>query len=72
MRWRFSTYHRVTGQEMNDDCSFGQCGIEGTVKVGDKVFTWKMGLYNTMETTYPDGRSKLLGGAYSDDPSSGN
>jgi hypothetical protein len=71
VRWRFGTHHRLTGREVHENYRFGQCGIEGKVKVGDRVFTWKLGLYNTMETTYPDGKPKLLGGTYSDEPSEG-
>ncbi len=71
VRWRFQHYHRITGTEVHDSYSFVGCGIEGKVSVGNKTFEWRSEPFNTMETNYPDGKWKVLGGEYSDDLSAG-
>ncbi len=69
-RQAFAHYHPITGKEMHDYYAYFSCWVHGTIRLTDgKTFRWKLNSGNLLETDYPDSRRKVLGGAYTDDPS---
>jgi hypothetical protein len=62
LRKQFRTYHVLGQGDVHDHYSVFQCWIKGTVKVDGKTFTWESRPGNLMETDWPDGVKKMLGG----------
>jgi hypothetical protein len=69
VRAQFRTYHKLHEGEYHDYYLQYPCWIHGTIEVDGKTYTFSSELGNTMQTTWPDGISKELGGKYTDDPS---
>lgn len=69
VRKQFRIYHKLRQDEYHDYYLNYPCWIHGTVEVGGKTYTFSSELGNTMETTWPDGVKKMLGGKHTDDPS---
>lgn len=65
----FSTYHEVTPFELHNNYLWAPCYIDGAVQFRGKKFKWRIRVGNTLETAFPDGKWKVLGGAYTDTPS---
>ncbi len=65
----FSDYHELTSRELHDHYLWAPCYVDGIARVGARTFNWRIRAGNTLETTYPDGKKKVLGGAYTDSPS---
>jgi hypothetical protein len=69
VRFQFRTYHELAEGEAHANYLIYPCWINGTIVVDGKTYTWSSQLGNTMETTWPDGVKKTLGGKPTDDPS---
>ncbi len=67
----FRTYRELRPREMHDNYLYVPCGIEGTVIVNGKTYTWSTQIGGTLDTTWPDGIEKTLGGEATDDLSEG-
>ncbi len=61
IRARFRWFHPLHEGEFQS-ISYVQCGYQGTVRVGDRTFTWNSYEGEYMETTYPDGKPHRLAG----------
>jgi hypothetical protein len=66
VRSRFRTYHRLTQDELHDRYILAPCWVDGELTIKGKTYTWRARPGNTIETTYPDGAAKMLGGKPSD------
>ncbi|RZU40039.1 hypothetical protein [Edaphobacter modestus] len=62
IRKQFRTYRLLSPGDVHDSYTVFQCWINGTVKVAGKTFTWESRPGNLMETNWPDGAKKMLGG----------
>lgn len=62
IRTQFRTYHLLGEGDVHDSYSVFQCWVDGTVSVDGKTFTWQSRPRNLLETTWPDGAHKVLGG----------
>jgi hypothetical protein len=69
VRNQFHTYHKLHEGEYHDYYLNYPCWIHGTVEVDGRIYTFSSELGNTMETTWPDGVKKSLGGKHTDNPS---
>ncbi len=67
VRWRFRTYHELAAGELHDKYLSASCWAQGSVTIMGRSFEWKARPGNTLFTTFPDGRGKMLGGKPSDD-----
>ena len=72
VRARFRSYHQVSESELHDDYSYLPCWFDGTIVVQQRKYTFRANPGNTIETDYPDGKVKTLGGRHTDDPSGGS
>jgi len=68
VREKFRTYHLLKPGELHDSYSFPSCRIEGTVLLEDRKFYWVARPGNTLDTDWPGGKSKMLGGVPSENP----
>ena len=68
VRHMFQTYHEIT-DEIHDGYQWFDCSTQGSITIGGKHFYWEAQPGNTLNTTYPDGKGHMLGGAHSDDMS---
>lgn len=71
VRKMFRTYRELRPHEMHDNYLYVPCGIEGTVIVNGKTYTWRTQIGGTLDTTWPDGIEKTLGGEATDGLSEG-
>jgi hypothetical protein len=71
VRRQFRTYRELHGSDLHDLYIWTSCGYSGTVTVQGKTYTWKTQIGGTMDTTWPDGVNKTLGGKPTDDLSEG-
>ena len=71
VRLRFSTYHLIDGTELHDWYSYDTCYTKGTIQLDGKTFSFQIQQGNTIETDYPDGNQKILGGRHTDNPAAG-
>lgn len=62
LRRQFRTYHLLYPGDVHNYYSVFQCWIDGTIKVNGKTFTFESRPGNLLETTWPDGKDKMLGG----------
>ena len=69
VRNRFRTYHHLADTEEHDYYEWFPCWVRGTVHLTGRDFFFRANYGNTMETNFPDGKFKVLGGLYDDDPS---
>lgn len=69
VRSRFATYHALKPVEDHDYYAYFPCWSSGTIILNGKSFDFKARPGNTILTTYPDAKEKLLGGKHTDDPS---
>src|SRR5690349_20610355 len=68
IRGIFKTYSELTDRELHDDYIWAPCYIEGIISIAQKSFTWRARPGNLLETDYPDGKKRILGGQLSDKP----
>lgn len=68
VRHIFETYKPVTVSDLHDYYTWTNCSLDGTLTVYKKFFTWKIRPGHILETDYPDGAMKTLGGAHTDSP----
>lgn len=71
VRRMFASYHLLKEGELHDFYLEPDCWIDGKIVVNGKTFTWRARLGNTLSTDWPDGKTKMLGGKHSQDPSGG-
>lgn len=69
VRTMFRTYHLLKEGEQHAYYAYWSCWIRGTVTINGKAFSWKANPGNTLDTDWPDGAQKTLGGKHTDDPS---
>ena len=69
LRTRFRTYHLLRPGEMHDNYLIVPCWYAGEIVIQGATFTFKTSPGNTLFTTFPDGKAKMLGGVPSDSPS---
>jgi hypothetical protein len=62
LRRQFRTYHLLQPGDVHDQYSVFQCWIDGTIKVNGKTFRWQSRPGNLLQTNWPDGVDKMLGG----------
>jgi hypothetical protein len=67
VRSMFRTYHRLGPGDLHDYYTEMQCWIDGTLEVDGKTFHWEAQLIHILNTDWPDGVDKTLGGKYSGD-----
>jgi hypothetical protein len=58
----FRTYHLLQPGEMHSRYDTAPCWQDGTIRVQDQTFTFRINPLNTLTTTFPDGKEKQLGG----------
>jgi len=68
VREMFRTYHLLKPGELHDNYSFPSCRIEGNIVVKNQRFYWIARPGNTLDTDWPDGKPKMLGGVPSENP----
>lgn len=71
VRTFFSQYRLIkpSSKDLHNKYLWTPCFVEGTITLGKKKFKWKHRPGNTLETDYPDGKQKVLGGKPTDGPS---
>lgn len=72
VRKMFATYHLLKDDELHDFYLFPDCWIDGTIIFHGRTFQWRARLGNTLSTDWPDGKTRILGGKHSQDPSGGD
>jgi hypothetical protein len=70
IRHIFATYHLLAEGEYHDGYAQMGCVTEGDIIVDGKKFRYMVQPINNLQTTWPDGENKLLGGKHSDDSAS--
>jgi hypothetical protein len=64
----FRSYHKLKSGEIHAYYLYPACWIRGTVSINGKTFHWEARPGNTLETDWPDGVNKMLGGKHTDNP----
>ena len=62
VRKQFDSYRVLAEGEYHDKYLQYPCVIDGTITLKGKTYRWSSNEGETMETTYPDGIPKTLGG----------
>lgn len=66
VRKLFKESHLLKVRELHDHYIWAPCFIRGTLTLKGKKYTWEIRPGNTISTTFPDGKEKILGGKYTD------
>lgn len=68
VRQLFKEARPVTQKQIHDNYTWVECFVRGEIYLGNKTYNWKIRPGNLLETDYPDGKIKNLGGKPSDNP----